>query len=195
MPVAVEHDRAALKATLLEELERHALIKHHVTLSNGQESDYYVDAKRALFQPPAFDALGPLVLDVAKRLGAAAVGGMSIGADPVAFAVLASDPERQLVTFLVRKQRKAHGMQRWIEGPALRDGTPCLVVDDVVTTGGSTVEAIERMKESGLRIVGALTVLDRLAGGQQRIEAAADAPFESLLTIDDLYPERPDREN
>jgi orotate phosphoribosyltransferase len=191
MSVALSPD---IKTTLLEELREHALIQQHVTLSNGSESSYYVDAKRALLQPAAFNAVGPLVVDVAVKLGAQAVGGMTIGADPVAFAALAADQRNELVAFLVRKQRKAHGLQRWIEGPDLAPGTPCLVVDDVVTTGKSTVDAIERMLDSKLHVVGALAVLDRLAGGQECIEAAMDgAPFTSLLTIDEIFPERPDR--
>lgn len=191
MSVALRPDT---RATLLDELDRHALIHEHVTLSNGAESTYYVDAKRALLQPAGFNAVGPLVVEIARQLGAQAVGGMTIGADPVAFAALAADERNELVAFLVRKQRKAHGMQRWIEGPNLSPGTPCLVVDDVVTTGKSTVDAIERMLESGLQVVGALAVLDRLAGGEKRIEAAMNgAPFTSLLTINDLFPDRPDR--
>jgi orotate phosphoribosyltransferase len=191
--LAVEQDLSALRASLVEELRQHALIKDRVTLSNGTESEYYVDAKRPLNESVAFNAVGPLVVEAAKRLGAEAVGGMTIGADPVAYAALAADSDDRLKVLLVRKERKPHGMQRWIEGPELSEGTPVLVVDDVVTTGKSTVDAINRMRESGLRVVGALAVLDRLADGKRYIEAAANVPFEALVTIDELYPERPDR--
>jgi orotate phosphoribosyltransferase len=95
------------------------------------------------------------------------------------------------VAFFVRKERKEHGLQRWIEGPLLEPGTSCLVVEDVVTTGGSTIQAIERVKEAGHAIAGVVSVLDRLAGGGEAIEAAADAPYRPLTAIDDVYPDRP----
>ncbi len=114
-----------------------------------------------------------------------------MGADPVACAALAAGA--QVKAFFVRKDRKAHGLQRWVEGPPLDPGERCLIVEDVVTTGGSTVAAIERVREEGLEIVGVVSVLDRLAGGAAAIEAAARAPYVALTTIDELYPDRPDR--
>ena len=93
----------------------------------------------------------------------------------------------------MRKERKEHGLQRWVEGPELDAGERCLVVEDVVTTGGSTVKAIEHIREEGLEIVGVVSVLDRLAGGGETIAAVAGAPYTPLATIDDVYPERPDR--
>jgi len=95
--------------------------------------------------------------------------------------------------FFVRKERKAHGLQRWVEGPPLDGDERCLIVEDVVTTGASTVAAIGRVQEEGLEVVGVLAVLDRLAGGGEAIEAAAGAPYVALTTIDGLYPDRPDR--
>jgi len=95
----------------------------------------------------------------------------------------------------VRKQRKAHGLQRWIEGPELAEGERCMIVEDVVTTGGSTVEAIERVRSEGLTVAGVVSVLDRQAGGGEAIRAAAGkgATYVALTTIDEVYPERPDR--
>ena len=125
-------------------------------------------------------------------MGATAVGGMTMGADPVACAALAGGAP--VKAFFVRKDRKEHGLQRWIEGPELEPGERCLVVEDVVTTGGSTVKAIERVREDGLEVAGVVSVLDRLAGGAEAISAASDgAPYTPLSTIDDVYPERPDR--
>jgi orotate phosphoribosyltransferase len=96
--------------------------------------------------------------------------------------------------FFVRKETKAHGLQRRVEGPPLEQGERCLIVEDVVTTGGSTVQAIEAVQAAGLDVCGVVSVLDRLAGGAEAIvRASGDAPYEPLATIDDVYPDRPDR--
>jgi orotate phosphoribosyltransferase len=176
---------------LVAELREHALVVGEVTLTSGQTAQYYVDAKRAIMRPAGFAALGELVAEEAHRRGATAVGGMTMGADPVACAALAAADG--LKAFFVRKERKQHGLQRWIEGPPLEPGERCLVVEDVVTTGGSTVAAIERVREEGVEVVGVASVLDRLAGGAEAIKAASGAPYVALTTIDDVYPERPDR--
>jgi orotate phosphoribosyltransferase len=186
-------DAEGARDTLLAELREHALVIGEVTLSSGQTAQYYVDAKRALLRPPAFRAAGELIAAEAGERGAIAVGGMTMGADPLACAAIGSDGGDGLVAFFVRKERKQHGLQRWIEGPELSAGTRCLVVEDVVTTGGSTVRAIERIKEEGLEVAGVTAVVDRLAGGAEAIVKAAGAPYRPLLTIDDLYPDRPDR--
>lgn len=163
-----------------------------VTLSSGRTASYYVDARRALLRPSGFRAAGELIADAARRLGADAVGGPVMAAIPLACAAIAVPGGDELLGFFVRKERKEHGLQRWVEGP-VKPGSRCLVVEDTVTTGGSTVAAIERMREEGLEVVGGLCVVDRLAGGAEAIAAAARAPFEALTTIDDLYPDRPDR--
>ena len=176
---------------LVAELREHALVIGEVTLTSGSTAQYYVDAKRAILRRPGFMALGELVAAQAAEFRATAVGGMTMGADPVACAALAAGAD--LKAFFVRKERKAHGLQRWVEGPLLEPGERCLVVEDVVTTGGSTVAAIARIREEGFDVVGVVSVLDRLAGGAAAIEAAAGAPYVPLTTIDDVYPERPDR--
>jgi orotate phosphoribosyltransferase len=181
------------RESLLEELREHALVIGEVTLSSGKKAQYYVDAKRALLRPTAYRAAGELIAAEAAQREASAVGGMTMGADPLACAAIGSERGDGLVAFFVRKERKEHGLQRWIEGPVLAEGTRCLVVEDVVTTGGSTVRAIERIREEGLRIAGVTAVVDRLAGGGEAIEDAAEAPYRALVTIDELYPDRPDR--
>jgi orotate phosphoribosyltransferase len=179
------------KDRLVEELRTHALVVGDVVLTSGQTAQYYVDAKRAILRPAGFAALGELVAERAAAWGATAVGGLTMGADPVACAALAGGAD--VKAFFVRKDAKAHGLQRRVEGPPLDAGDRCLIVEDVVTTGGSTLQAIEALREEGLRIVGVLSVLDRLAGGAERIAAAAGAPYEPLTTIDDVFPDRPDR--
>jgi orotate phosphoribosyltransferase len=186
-------DTESARATLLDELRAHALVIGEVTLSSGQTAQYYVDAKRALLRPPAYRAAGELIAAEAAERGATAVGGMTMGADPLACAAIGARGGDGLVAFFVRKERKQHGLQRWIEGPVLERGTRCLVVEDVVTTGGSTVRAIERILEEGLEVAGVTAVVDRLAGGAQAIEDAAKAPYRPLVTIDELYPDRPDK--
>jgi orotate phosphoribosyltransferase len=176
---------------LVDELQAHALVIGEVTLSSGATAQYYVDAKRATLRPAGFAALGELVAAYAREWSADAVGGLTMGADPVACAALAGGAA--VKAFFVRKETKAHGLQRRIEGPLLEPGDRCLIVEDVVTTGGSTLQAIDAVKEAGHPICGVVAVLDRLAGGAERIEAAAEAPYVALATIDDVYPERPDR--
>lgn len=176
---------------LVAQLREHALVIGRVTLSSGREADYYVDAKRATLRPEGFAALGELVAEQAAEHGATAVGGLTMGADPVACAALAAGAD--VKAFFVRKERKEHGLQRWVEGPPLDAGERCLIVEDVVTTGGSTIAAIERVRDEGLEVVGVVSVLDRLTGGGEAIEAAAEAPYVPLTTIDEIYPERPDR--
>ncbi len=176
---------------LIDELRRHALINGEVTLTSGAVAQYYVDAKRAILLPAGFLALGELVARHAAKWSATAVGGMTMGADPVACAALAAGAP--VKAFFVRKEAKQHGLSRRIEGPLLTADDRCLIVEDVVTTGGSTLRAIEAVQEAGHEIVGVVSVLDRLAGGGERIEEAARAPYVALATIDEVYPDRPDR--
>jgi orotate phosphoribosyltransferase len=185
-------DLDAARETLLAELREHALVIGEVTLSSGQRASYYVDARRALLRPGGFRAAGELIADAANRAGAEAVGGPVMAAIPLACAAIAVPAGSGLRGFFVRKERKEHGLQRWVEGP-VEPGTTCLVVEDTVTTGGSTVASIERMREARLEPVGGLCVVDRLAGGAEAIEDALGAPFRALATVDDLYPDRPDR--
>lgn len=176
---------------LIAELHGHALIRGEVVLTSGQTAQYYVDAKRAILLPAGFMAVGELVAGHARDLGATAVGGMTMGADPIACAALAAGAD--VKAFFVRKESKQHGLSRRVEGPLLDDEDRCLLVEDVVTTGGSTIAAIEALQAENRRIVGVVAVLDRLAGGGERIAAAAGAPYIALTTIDDVHPDRPDR--
>jgi orotate phosphoribosyltransferase len=176
---------------LVDELRTHALIIGDVVLTSGKTASYYVDAKRAILQPAGFAALGELVAHHAREWGATAVGGLTMGADPVACSALAGGFEGK--AFFVRKETKQHGLQRRVEGPLLDASDRCVIVEDVVTTGGSTLQAIEAVREAGHEIVGVISVLDRLSGGAEKIAAAAGAPYVACTTIDDVYPDRPDR--
>jgi orotate phosphoribosyltransferase len=174
---------------LIAELRAHALVIGDVVLTSGRTASYYVDAKRAILRPAGFRALAELMAERVAATGATAVGGLTMGADPVACAALAGGAP--VKAFFVRKEQKAHGLQRRIEGPPLDPGDRCLVVEDVSTTGGSTLEAIDALQAAGLEICGVTGVLDRLSGAAEAIAARAGVPYEPLTTIDDVYPERP----
>jgi orotate phosphoribosyltransferase len=176
---------------LVAELRAHALVIGEVRLTSGAIAQYLVDAKRAILLPAGFAALAELVAGQARAWKATAVGGMTMGADPIACAALAGGAD--VKAFFVRKETKAHGLARRIEGPLLEAGDRCMLVEDVVTTGGSTIRALEAVRAEGHEICGVLAICDRLAGGGEAIEQAAGAPYRALATIDDVYPARPDR--
>lgn len=176
---------------LLTELRRHALVIGEVTLTSGATAQYLIDAKRAILLPAGFTALAELVAEQARAWSATAVGGMTMGADPIACAALAGGAD--VKAFFVRKEAKTHGLSRRIEGPLLEASDRCLLVEDVVTTGGSTIRALEAIREEGHVVCGVLAICDRLAGGGEAIERAAGVPYVALTTIDEVYPQRPDR--
>jgi orotate phosphoribosyltransferase len=174
---------------LIALLREHALVIGDVVLTSGAHASYYVDAKRATLLPEGFAALGELVARQASEWGATAVGGLTMGADPVACAALAGGFEGK--AFFVRKEVKAHGLSRRIEGPLLDRDDRCVIVEDVVSSGSSTLIAIDALAQAGHTICGVIGVLDRLSGGREAIEAATEAPYVALCTIDDIYPQRP----
>ena len=176
---------------LIAELQRHALVIGEVVLTSGRTAQYLIDAKRAILLPAGFAALAELVAEQARAWSATAVGGMTMGADPIACAALAGGAD--VKAFFVRKEAKSHGLSRRIEGPLLQAGDRCMLVEDVVTTGGSTIRALEAIREEGHAVCGVLAVCDRLAGGAEAIREAGGVPYLALTTIDEVYPERPDR--
>ena len=137
---------------LVAALRGHALVIGEVTLTSGAKAQYLIDARRAILRPDGFTALSELVADRARALGATAVGGLTMGADPIACAALAGGAD--VKAFFVRKEAKDHGLARRIEGPLLESGDRCLVVEDVVTTGGSTIKAIDAVREAGHEVCG-----------------------------------------
>jgi len=176
---------------LLQELRTHALVIGEVVLTSGATAQYLVDAKRAILLPAGFRAMAELVAAQAREWDATAVGGMTMGADPIACAALAGGAD--VKAFFVRKEAKAHGLARRIEGPLLDATDRCMLVEDVVTTGGSTLRALEAIRAEGHQVCGVLAICDRLAGGADAIREGSGVPFVALTTIDEVYPERPDR--
>jgi orotate phosphoribosyltransferase len=185
------NDFGEARETLVGLLRKHSLVLGDVTLSSGRKTTYYIDARRTVMRPDGQRVAGELIASHASAIGASAVGGPVMAAIPLACAAISVPEGENLVGFFVRKERKEHGLQRWVEGGA-EPGDRVLVVEDTVTTGGSTVSAIERIRDEGFEIAGVLSLVDRLSGGGEAIAAAAGAPYVALTTINDIYPDRPD---
>jgi orotate phosphoribosyltransferase len=177
----------------LAELVRELGVVHgKVTLSSGREADYYVDLRLVTLHHEAAPLVGRLLRTLTADWVYDAVGGLTLGADPVADAVLhaaaaerAVDPAVPPVdAFVVRKSTKEHGLQRLIEGPDIT-GRPVLVVEDTSTTGGSVLQAVRAVREAGATVVGVATVVDRATGAREAIEAEG-APYRALLGLADL---------
>jgi orotate phosphoribosyltransferase len=167
-------------ASLVSEL---AVVHGRVTLSSGKEADYYVDLRRATLHHRAAPLIGKLIRDLTEDWDYAAVGGLTLGADPVATAVMHA-PGRPIDAFVVRKSTKTHGMQRLIEGPDIT-GKPVLVVEDTSTTGASALTAVRAVQDAGAKVVGVVTVVDRATGAAEVIEAEG-VPYRSVLGLADI---------
>lgn len=183
MPAPVDPVAKSELAKLITEL---AVVHGKVTLSSGKEADYYVDLRRATLHHAAAPRIGRLLRQLTAGWQFDAVGGLTLGADPVATAMLhaaAADGE-QLDAFVVRKATKQHGMQRQIEGPDVA-GRRVLAVEDTSTTGGSVLTAVTALRAAGATVVGVATVVDRATGAREAIESEG-LPYVSLLTLNDL---------
>jgi orotate phosphoribosyltransferase len=147
---------------LREEILKKAVVHGKVILSSGKEADYYVDLRRVTLDSVAAPLVGEVMLDLTKDLEFDAVGGLTLGADPVATAMMhiAASKGRNLDSFVVRKAEKAHGLQRRIEGPDVK-GRRVLAVEDTSTTGGSVMTAVEALKEAGAIVVGVAVIVER----------------------------------
>jgi orotate phosphoribosyltransferase len=160
----------------------------HFTLSSGKEADYYVDLRRVTLDHRAAPLIGRLMRVLTADWTYSAVGGLTLGADPVADAVLhaaAAEADGPPVdAFVVRKAVKEHGMQRLIEGPEI-EGRSVLVVEDTSTTGSSVLAAVHAARDAGATVVGVATVVDRATGAQQAIETEG-VPYRALLGLADL---------
>ncbi|MFC4591636.1 orotate phosphoribosyltransferase [Sphaerisporangium corydalis] len=171
-------------ANLLDEIKKKGVVHGRVVLSSGREADWYVDLRRITLDGAAAPLVGRVMLDLTEDLGYDAVGGLTLGADPVAVAMLhaAAARGRRLDAFVVRKAGKAHGLQRRIEGPDVA-GRRVLAVEDTSTTGGSVLTAVEALREAGAEIVGVATIVDR--GAAAKIEEAGFT-YRTAYTLTDL---------
>ncbi|TXH44650.1 MAG: orotate phosphoribosyltransferase [Actinobacteria bacterium] len=172
------------REALLERIKNDAVVHGKVTLSSGREADYYVDLRRVTLAAGAAPLVGRAMLDLTADLDYDAVGGLTLGADPVATAMLhsAAAEGRALDAFVVRKEGKAHGLQRRIEGPDVA-GRRVLAVEDTSTTGGSVLTAVEALREAGADVVGVAVIVER--GARPAVEAAG-LPYLTVFELADL---------
>ena len=157
--------------SLKTEILKKAVVHGKVILSSGKEADYYVDMRRVTLDSIAAPLVGEVMLELTKDLDFEAVGGLTLGADPVATAMMhiAAQKGRKIDAFVVRKAEKAHGLQRRIEGPDVR-GKKVLAVEDTSTTGGSVLTAVDALKEAGAIVVGVAVIVER--GAKEKVESA-----------------------
>ena len=183
-----DSDFATTQKHLIELIEQRALKRGSFTLASGRTASFYLDAKQVVLDAQGSMLVGRAILQRLQDLGGLpeAIGGMSIGADPITSAAvtMAGVAGLSLKGFMVRKEPKGHGMQRYVEGP-VEPGQRVVIVEDVTTTGGSSLLAIDRATEFGLRVERVVTVIDRLAGAAEAF-AARGIPLEPLVTIRDL---------
>ena len=169
---------------LLDQIRTKAVVHGRVVLSSGREADYYVDLRRVTLDGHAAPLVGEVMLDLTADLSYDAVGGLTLGADPVATAMLhaAAARGRRLDAFVVRKEEKAHGLQRRIEGPDVV-GRRVLAVEDTSTTGGSVMAAVEALREAGAEVVGVAVIVERGAAG---MIAEAGLEYRTAYQLADL---------
>jgi orotate phosphoribosyltransferase len=176
------NDRHALLAQVTDK----AVVHGRVTLSSGKEADHYVDLRRVTLDAQAAPLVGRVMLALTDDWEYDAVGGLTLGADPVAVSMLhaAAARGRELDAFVVRKAEKTHGLQRRIEGPDVA-GRRVLAVEDTSTTGGSVLTAVEALREAGAEVVGVAVIVDRSTGARERVQAAG-CDYRFAFGLDDL---------
>jgi len=175
-------DRVA-KARLAALVSELAVVHGRVTLSSGSEADYYIDGRLPLLQHDAAPLIGTLMRQLTADWDYAAIGGLTLGADPVAMAMMHA-PGRPLDAFVVRKQAKTHGMAKRIEGPDVK-GRRVLAVEDTSTSGGSVLTAVAALREAGAEVIGVATVIDRATGAAEAVREQGLA-YRFLLDLNDL---------
>jgi orotate phosphoribosyltransferase len=182
-------DRSALKGMLV----RNSVRFGNFTLASGEKSDVYVDCKLTTYTPQAMPLIGRLMLRKFAERGwqPEAVGGLTLGADPIAFAIARESvtEAKSIPAFVIRKEPKKHGMQRYIEGLDDATGLQVVVIEDVATTGGSALQALEKAKQAGMRVIGAICLVDREMGARQLLEGQHGCPFDSIFKLSDLRPD------
>lgn len=169
-----------MKTQLIEMIRELSYQKKNITLASGRQSDFYIDMKNTLFHPQGINWVAQLILEQLKDQEGQlkAVGGLTMGADPISTAVSMASVswKSPLFCFYIRKEPKSHGTQQWVEGlKNLKAGDEVIILEDVVTSGGSSIKAAERAELAGLKVKGILTCVDREEGGQETIQKAGYA--------------------
>ena len=183
---------AAKRSRLLELLRERAFQEREVTLSSGLKSNFYIDCKQVSLDAEGAALIGELFHQMVDEIApaAVAVGGLTMGADPLATATSIASfvAGRPRAAFLVRKEPKGHGTNQWVESTRLAPGAPVVVLEDVITTGASTLRAIERSRLAGLTVLHAIGLVDRLEGGRDAV--VAETPLTTLFTRRDFLPDQ-----
>jgi orotate phosphoribosyltransferase len=183
---------ATKRARLLELLRKKAFQEREVVLSSGLKSNFYIDCKQVSLDPEGAYLIGELFDHVIAEIApnAVAAGGLTLGADPLATAtsIASFQAGRPRAAFIVRKEPKGHGTNQWLESTPLPPGAEVVILEDVITTGASTLRAIERARLAGLTVVHALGLVDRLEGGREAV--VAETPLTTLFTRRDFLPDQ-----
>ena len=180
------------RARLLDLLRTKSFQEREVTLSSGLKSNFYIDCKQVSLDAEGAALIGELFHQVIDEIApqAVAVGGLTLGADPLATAtsLCSFQAGRPRSAFIVRKEPKGHGTNQWVESTKLPAGAKVIILEDVITTGASTLRAIERSRLAGLEVLGALGLVDRLEGGREAVEK--ETPLTTLFTRRDFLPDK-----
>lgn len=186
-PAPADPNADADRTALLAHITDKAIVRGKVTLSSGKEADSYVDLRRVTLDAEAAPLVGRVMRELTRELRFDAVGGLTMGADPVATAMLhaAAAAGDRLDAFVVRKAEKAHGLQQRIEGPSVQ-GRRVLVVEDTSTTGGSPLAAVRAAREAGAEVVAVAVIADRSSGAAEKIRDSAGVPYLFAYGLSDL---------
>ncbi len=179
-------DEMKLKEELLKLIKEKAVIRGARILASGKKSDFYIDGKQVTLSPQGILVVGKIILSMLAGLRVDAIGGPTIGADPIATAValLSSQTGHPVKAFLVRKEAKKHGMQKMIEGPPLREGDRVVMVEDVITTGGSVLAAVQEVEKLGAQVLKIICLVDRNEGADKILANYQYFPIFSLKDIE-----------
>lgn len=178
-------DDFQLKSELLKLIKEKAVMRGERTLASGKKSDFYIDGKQVTLDPQGIFLTAKVILNMLHGVSVDAIGGPTLGADPMASAVslLSSQTGRPIRAFIVRKEAKKHGMQKMVEGPAIREGDQVVMVEDVITTGGSVLTAIKEIESLKARVVKVICLVDRNEGAREMLAAYNYSP---IFSVDDL---------
>lgn len=179
-------DEAKLKEELLKLIKEKAVVKGERTLASGKKSGFYIDGKQVTLDPQGIFLTGKLILTMIQGSKVDAIGGPTLGADPIASAVslLSSQTGKPVKAFIVRKEAKSHGMQKMIEGPALEEGDHVIMVEDVITTGQSVLKAIKEVENLKAKVTKVICLADRNEGADQTLAAYNYSPIFDLKELE-----------